>query len=124
MSSLPPFHSGTCSVPQGVCFHCGQQGHLKKNYLKLTGTSFGTIDAIVSKNWLKRITNTLTDMELDDSLKLKMATSLMDKSAATWWDNLKLHTSTLSLGSCLSKNSMINFILDSIETKRDKSSSD
>ena len=35
------FHLGTCSVPQGVCFHCEQQGHLKKNYLKLTGTSFG-----------------------------------------------------------------------------------
>ena len=29
-------------------------------------------------------------MELDDELKLKVATWLMDKSAATWWDNVKL----------------------------------
>ena len=33
-------------------------------------------------------------MELDDELKLKMATRLIDKSAATWWDNLKLRTPT------------------------------
>ena len=29
-------------------------------------------------------------MEVDDYFKLKMATRLIDKSAATWWDNLKL----------------------------------
>ena len=29
-------------------------------------------------------------MELDDELKLKVATRLMDKNTATWWDNLKL----------------------------------
>ena len=29
-------------------------------------------------------------MDLDDNLKLKVTTRLMDKSAATWWDNLKL----------------------------------
>ena len=34
-------------------------------------------------------------MELNDSLKLKVATRLMDKSAATWWDNLKIRISTL-----------------------------
>ena len=33
-------------------------------------------------------------MELDDSLKLKVATRLMDKSAVTWWDHLKLRIST------------------------------
>ena len=31
-------------------------------------------------------------MELDNCLKLRVATKLMDKSAATWWDNLKLRT--------------------------------
>ena len=35
----------------------------------------------------------MIDMELEDRLKLKVATKLMDKSAATWWDNLKLRTS-------------------------------
>ena len=34
------FHSETCSVPQGVCFHYGQLGHLKKNCSKLIGTTF------------------------------------------------------------------------------------
>ena len=58
-------------------------------------TFSGTIDAIVAKNWLKKIFDTLTDVELYDSLKLKVATRLMDKSAATWWDNLKLRIFTL-----------------------------
>ena len=35
------FHSGACSLPQGVCFHYGQPRHLKKNYLKLAGISSG-----------------------------------------------------------------------------------
>ena len=35
----------------------------------------------------------MVDMELEDNLKLRVATRLMDKSAATWWDNLKLRTS-------------------------------
>ena len=29
-------------------------------------------------------------MELDDEMKLRVTTRLMDKSATTWWDNLKL----------------------------------
>ena len=48
------------------------------------------------KNWLKRVSDTLTDMELDDDLKLRVATRLIDKSAATRWDNLKLRT-TISI---------------------------
>ena len=62
---------------------------------KLLGceTFSGSVDAIIAKNWLKRITDTLTDMELDDILKLKVATRLMDKSVATWWDNFKFRTS-------------------------------
>ena len=35
----------------------------------------------------------MIDMELEDSFKWKMATRLMDKSVATWWENLKLRTS-------------------------------
>ena len=34
----------------------------------------------------------MIDMELEDNLKLKVATRLIDKDAATWWDNLKLRT--------------------------------
>ena len=47
-------------------------------------TFSGTVDAVVAKNWLKRVSDTLNDMELDDDLKLKVATRLIDKSAATW----------------------------------------
>ena len=46
-------------------------------------TFFGTVDAVVARNWLKRVSDTLNDMELDDDLKLKVATRLIDKSAAT-----------------------------------------
>ena len=33
-------------------------------------------------------------MELDDDFKLKMATRLINKSATTWWKNLKLRPLT------------------------------
>ena len=46
-------------------------------------TFSGMVDAVVDKNWLKMVIDTLIDMELNDSLKLKMATRLMDKSATT-----------------------------------------
>ena len=55
-------------------------------------TFSGTINVVTAKNWLKRISDTLIDMELDDELKLSMATRLMDKNAATWRDNLKLRS--------------------------------
>ena len=35
----------------------------------------------------------MVDMKLEDTLKLKVATRLLDQSAATWWENLKLRTS-------------------------------
>ena len=34
----------------------------------------------------------MIDMELDDTYKLRVATRLLDQSAATWWENLKLRT--------------------------------
>ena len=57
-------------------------------------TFLGSVDAVVAKNWLKKFSNTLADMKLDDDLKLRVATRLINKSVATWWDNLKLHTPT------------------------------
>ena len=51
------------------------------------------MDTIMAKNWMKKIIDTMIDMELEDSLKLKVVMRLMDKSATTWWDNLKLRTS-------------------------------
>ena len=57
-------------------------------------TFFGSVDAILVKNWLKRVSDILTDMKLNDDLKLRVATRLIDKSAATWLDNLKLRVVT------------------------------
>ena len=34
----------------------------------------------------------MVDMELEDNLKLKVATRLIDKSTTTQWKNLKLRT--------------------------------
>ena len=48
------------------------------------------VDAVVARNWLKKVFDILTDMELKDDLKLRVVKGLIDKSAATWWDNLKL----------------------------------
>ena len=53
-------------------------------------TFFDIVDAIAVKNLLKKISDTLIDMELDDELKLRVTTRLVDKSATTWWDYLKL----------------------------------
>ena len=66
---------------------------VKKARLLGCETFSRSVDAIVAKNWMKNITDTMIDMELEDSLKLKVATRLIDKSEATWWDNLKLRTS-------------------------------
>ena len=30
------FHSRVCSMPQRVCFRCGQTGHIKKYYILLS----------------------------------------------------------------------------------------
>ena len=46
-------------------------------------TFSGIVDAVIAKKWLKNVSNTLYDMELDDELKLKVATRLIDKSSAT-----------------------------------------
>ena len=53
-----------------------------------------TINAIAAKKQLKRVFDIVTDMELDHELKLKVVTRLTNKSATTWWDNLKLQSTT------------------------------
>ena len=47
-------------------------------------TFLGSVDAIVVRNWLKRVSETLIDMKLENDLKLRVAPILMDKSATTW----------------------------------------
>ena len=57
-------------------------------------TFSSTVDAITIKNWLNRVSDILTDIELDDDLKLRVVTKLMDKSVIVWWDNLKFYFKT------------------------------
>ena len=45
-------------------------------------TFSSTIDVVATKNWLKKVSNTLTNMELNDELKLRVATRLIDMSVA------------------------------------------
>ena len=78
------------------------------------------------RNWLKRVLDTLTDMELDDELKLRVATRLIDKSVVTWWDNLKLRSIALVSsinGITLYKNLMNSIILTFTKIRKDNSSS-
>ena len=53
-----------------------------------------TVYTVAAKNWLKKVSDTLMDMDLDDELRLRVATRLIDKSIVTWWDNLKLQHNT------------------------------
>ena len=46
-------------------------------------TFLGTIDVVAAKNWLNRVFDTLTDMELDNEFKFRVASRLIDKSVAT-----------------------------------------
>ena len=46
-------------------------------------TFSGSVDAIVAKNWIKKVSDTMIYMELDDTHKLRVATRLLDQSAAT-----------------------------------------
>ena len=63
---------------------------LVKKAIQLGCETFsGSVDVVIVTNWLKRVFDTLTNMKLDDDLKLRVAIRLMDKSAATYWDNLK-----------------------------------
>ena len=77
-SAPPPTTFAQPSTQQGV-----KLSKLVKE-TKLLGceTFSGLVDAIMAKNWLKKISDTMINMKLEDNLKLKLATRLMDKSGA------------------------------------------
>ena len=50
---------------------------------------------MAARNGLKRVFDTLTDMDLEVDLKLKVASKLIDKSVDTWWDNVKLRSTAM-----------------------------
>lgn len=66
---------------------------LLKKARKLGCISFDvTSDAMVAKEWLKRVIATLDNMILKEKLRLKVTTTLLEGSARVWWDSLKIHS--------------------------------
>ena len=76
----PPINFAQPSTQQGV-----KLSKLVKK-VRLLGCQIfsGSVNAIVAKNWIKKVSDTMVDMELDDTLKLRVATRLLDQSTATW----------------------------------------
>lgn len=59
-------------------------------------SSFDSISvAMDAKEWLKRVIATFDDMVLNDELRLKVATRLLEGRARVLWDNLKSRSRTV-----------------------------
>ncbi|EOY19000.1 Gag protease polyprotein [Theobroma cacao] len=52
------------------------------------------LDATVAKDWINQVSETLSDMGLDDDMKLMVATRLLEKRARTWWNSVKSRSAT------------------------------
>ncbi|EOY26216.1 Gag protease polyprotein [Theobroma cacao] len=54
----------------------------------------GELDATVAKDWINQVSETLSDMKLNDDMKLMVATRLLEKRARTWWNSVKSRSAT------------------------------
>ncbi|WRX24309.1 Retrotransposon gag domain - like 10 [Theobroma cacao] len=54
----------------------------------------GELDATVAKDWINQVSETLSDMRLDDYMKLMVAMTLLEKRARTWWNSVKSRFTT------------------------------
>ncbi|WRX11508.1 Reverse transcriptase domain - like 10 [Theobroma cacao] len=54
----------------------------------------GELDATVAKDWINQVSETLSDMRLDDDMKLMVATRLLENRARTWWNSVKSRSTT------------------------------
>ncbi|WRX14201.1 zinc finger protein [Theobroma cacao] len=54
----------------------------------------GELDATVAKDWINQVLETLSDMRLDDDMKLMVTTRLLEKRAHTWWNSVKSGSTT------------------------------
>ncbi|WRX29421.1 Reverse transcriptase/retrotransposon-derived protein [Theobroma cacao] len=55
----------------------------------------GALDSTVAKNLINQVSKTLSDIRLDDDMKLIVATRLLEKRACTWWNSVKSCSTTL-----------------------------
>ncbi|EOY32140.1 Gag protease polyprotein [Theobroma cacao] len=49
----------------------------------------GELDATAAKDWINQVLETLSDMRLEDEMKLIVAMRLLEKRARTWWNSVK-----------------------------------
>ncbi|EOY08397.1 Gag protease polyprotein [Theobroma cacao] len=54
----------------------------------------GELDATVAKDWINQVSETLSDIGLDDDMKLMVATRLLEMRARTWWNSVKSRFAT------------------------------
>ncbi|EOY18964.1 Gag protease polyprotein, putative [Theobroma cacao] len=54
----------------------------------------GELDPTVAKDWINQVSKTLSDMRLEDDMKLMVAMRLLEKRARTWWNSVKSRTTT------------------------------
>ncbi|EOY26605.1 Gag protease polyprotein, putative [Theobroma cacao] len=55
----------------------------------------GELDATAAKDWINQVSETLSDMRLEDEMKLIVATRLLEKRARTWWNSVKSRSTIL-----------------------------
>lgn len=53
------------------------------------GSINSTSDAMISKEWIKRMIVTIDDMSLGTEMRLRVATRLLEGRAQIWWESLK-----------------------------------
>ncbi|EOY00084.1 Gag protease polyprotein [Theobroma cacao] len=49
----------------------------------------GELDPTIAKDWINQVSETLSDMRLEDDMKLIVATRLLEKRARTWWNSMR-----------------------------------
>lgn len=53
------------------------------------GSINSTSDAMISKEWIKRMIVTIDDMSLGTEMRLRVATRLLEGRSRIWWESLK-----------------------------------
>ncbi|WRX29420.1 Reverse transcriptase domain - like 10 [Theobroma cacao] len=90
----------------------------------------GELDATVAKDWINYVSETFSDMGLDDDMKLMVATRLLEKRARTWWNSkekkrefLNFKQGNLTVEEYETRfNELILYVPDLVKFKQDQAS--
>ncbi|EOY08556.1 Gag protease polyprotein, putative [Theobroma cacao] len=101
---------------------CTQKAHLKRYPTRLYDrgcVSFtGELDPTVAKNWINQVLKTLSDMRLEDDMKLMVATRLLEKRARTGWNSGNLTVEEYEARF----NELMLYVPDLVKSKQDQAS--